>query len=275
MSVGGGRDILAAVSDTTRQTIKRGRRATSCPRDSGLLKREGAVPLYRQVEDLLRTRIASGEWPEDYKLKPEAELAQELGIARGTLRQAIGALTADGLLSQTRGRGTFVTSRRTDLPGQERLITLHELLAQSGLSFTTELLLRECAPGPARVRSLLDVGPHEELLRLRRRLLLEGEPFVALDNWVRLALAPGLRERDFSNEPLFAAIENAGLTIDWGQRHFSAVRAGDMADLLGTAPDEPVLYLEQVTYLADQRPLEYSDVWVRGDKLRVTTVLGR
>jgi DNA-binding GntR family transcriptional regulator len=249
--------------------------AGSRSRNSGLLKRQGAVPLYQQAEDLLRSRITSGEWPADYKLKPEAVLAQELGIARGTLRQATGALTAEGLLSQTRGRGTFVTSRRTDLPGQERLITLHELLSESGQEFTTELLLKEFAPGPERVRSLLDVAPNEELLRLRRRLHLEGEPFVALDNWVRLALAPGLRDLDFSTTPLFAALENAGLTIGWGQRHFSAGRAGEMADLLGTVADEPVLYLEQVTYLADERPLEYSDVWIRGDKLRVTTVLRR
>jgi DNA-binding GntR family transcriptional regulator len=261
--------------DDTRQKTKRGRSTGPRSRKSGVLKRQGAVPLYRQVEDLLRSRITSGEWPEDYKLKPEAVLAEELGIARGTLRQATGALTAEGLLSQTRGRGTFVTSRRTDLPGQERLITLHELLSDSGQEFTTELLLKECAPGPARVRSLLDVAPNEELLRLRRRLLLEGEPFVALDNWVRLALAPGLHERDFSDTPLFAAIESAGLTIGWGQRHFRAVRAGEMADLLGSDADEPVLYLEQVTYLADERPLEYSDVWVRGDKLRVATVLRR
>ena len=259
----------------SRQPATRSRSAGSRARHSGLLKRQGAVPLYRQVEDLLRSRITSGEWPEDYKLKPEAVLAQELGIARGTLRQATGALTAEGLLSQTRGRGTFVTSRRTELPGQERLITLHELLSQSGQAFTTELLLKECAPGPERVRSLLEAAPDEDLLRLRRRLHLEGEPFVALDNWVRLALAPGLKDRDFSATPLFAAIESAGLTIGSGQRHFSAVRAGEMADLLGTVADEPVLYLEQVTYLADERPLEYSDVWVRGDRLRVTTVLRR
>lgn len=257
------------------QTSRRKRSADSPSRNFESLTRHGALPLYRQVENLLRERITSGEWPEDYKLKPEAELAHELGIARGTLRQAIGALTADELLSQTRGRGTFVTGRRTDLPVQQRLITMHELLAESGQAYTTELLLREFAPGPARVRSLLDAGADEELLRLRRRLLLEGEPFVALDNWVRVALAPPLKECDFSQEPLFAAIENAGLTIGWGQRNFSAVRAGEMAGLLGMAADEPVLYLEQVTYLADERPLEYSDVWVRGDKLRITTLLGR
>ena len=224
---------------------------------------------------MLRAKILGGEWPEDYKLKPEDELAAELGVARGTLRQAIGSLVSDALLSQTRGRGTFVVGHRTDLPVQQRLITMHELLAESGQNFTTEVLLREFAPGPARVRSLLDVPIDEELLRLRRRLVVKGEPFVALDNWVRLSLAPMLRDHDFSSGPLFAAIERGGLAIGMGQRHFSAVRAGEMADILGTTADDPVLYLEQVTYLADERPLEYSDVWVRGDKLRVTTLLHR
>ena len=45
--------------------------------------------------------------------------------------------------------------------------------------------------------------------------------------------------------------------------------------MLHTDANEPVLYLEQVSYLSDGEPLEYSDVWVRGDKLRITTVLNR
>lgn len=239
------------------------------------LVRDSPLPLYRQLADQLRRHITSGEWPEDYKLKPEPELAEELGVARGTLRQAIGELVAQGRLRQVRGRGTFVTGRRAELPGQESLVTMHELLTASGQEFTTEVLLKEVTAGPRRVRSLLDATIDEELLRLRRRLLVAGEPFVALDNWVRLALAPGLEDRDFAREPLFAALEAAGVAIGWGQRSFSAAPAGEMAGLLGTHADAPVLYLEQVTYLVDERPLEYSDVWIRGDKLRVSTILRR
>jgi DNA-binding GntR family transcriptional regulator len=240
------------------------------------LVRESPQPLYQQVEEALRENIRSGRWPHHYKLKPEAELAEELGIARGTVRQAIRSLVDAGLLVQMRGKGTFVTAGPTDLPLAQRLVTMHEVLAESGQEFSTEVLLQEVTEGPARVRSLLDVEDAEQLLRLRRRLVVGDEPFVALENYIRLSLCPGLETVDFEREPLFASIERrCGLAIGWGQRNFAAARAGEVAELLGTTADEPVLYLEQVTYLADERPLEYSDVWVRGEKLRVTTILHR
>lgn len=240
------------------------------------LVRESPQPLYQQVEEAMRENIRSGRWPHHYKLKPEAELAEQLGLARGTVRQATRALVDEGLLVQIRGKGTFVTAGRTDLPLAQRLVTMHEILAESGQEFRTEVLVQEVADGPARVRSLLDMEAGEQLLRLRRRLIVGDEPFVALDNYVRLALCPGLENVDFTREPLFESIEREhGLVIGWGQRNFAAARAGDLADLLETDADEPVLYLEQVTYLADEQPLEYSDVWVRGEKLRVTTILHR
>lgn len=239
------------------------------------LVRESPRPLYQQVEDALRENIRSGRWPHHYKLKPETELAVELGLARGTVRQAIRSLVGQGLLVQIRGKGTFVT-RKTDLPLAQRLVTMHEILAESGQDFRTEVLSKEVVAGDSRIRSLLDLEEGEELLRLRRRLVVGDEPFVALDNFIRLSLCPGLAEIDFAREPLFDTIERrCGLVIGWGQRNFAAARAGDVAELLGTTADEPVLYLEQVTYLADERPLEYSDVWVLGEKLRVTTILHR
>jgi len=36
-----------------------------------------------------------------------------------------------------------------------------------------------------------------------------------------------------------------------------------------------VQYLEQVTYLEDGRPIEYSDVWINSALLRVTSLLSR
>ena len=45
------------------------------------------------------------------KLPNELDLAQELGVSRATLREAIQALTAQGVLEVRRGRGTFVSRR--------------------------------------------------------------------------------------------------------------------------------------------------------------------
>ena len=37
----------------------------------------------------------------------------------------------------------------------------------------------------------------------------------------------------------------------------------------------PLLHLEQLTRAADGTPIEYSDVWLRADRLRVTSLLTR
>lgn len=44
------------------------------------------------------------------KLPNENDLAQELGVSRSTLREAIKILTTNGILEIKRGRGTYVTS---------------------------------------------------------------------------------------------------------------------------------------------------------------------
>lgn len=242
---------------------------------SYMLNRTNPTPLYRQIEDVIRGRINSGQWPRHYKLKAEADLAEEFGVSRGTLRQALQSLVEEGLLTQIQGKGTFVAIPSDDLPLAQRLITMHEVLAATGQAFSTEVLDQEIVRGTDNVRTLLDLPQHEQLLYLRRRLIVEEEPIVAMENYVRLSLCPRLAGIDFSETPLFDAIENScGLRIGWGQRNFAAT-TGAKVELLGAKADEPMLYLEQVSYLEDGTPFEYSEVWVRGEKLRVTAVLSR
>ena len=240
-----------------------------------MLDHAGPTPLYQQIKEVIRDRINSGQWPRHYKLKAEADLAEEFGVSRGTLRQALQSLVDEGLLTQVQGKGTFVATPSGDLPLAQRLITMHEVLAATGQSFSTEVLDQRSVRGGKNVRALLDLAADEQLLFLRRRLVVEEEPIVVMENFVRLTLCPQLERVDFTETPLFDAIENScGLRIGWGQRNFAAMTGAD-AELLGVEAREPVLYLEQVSYLEDGTPFEYSEVWVRGRKLRVTTVLSR
>ena len=67
------------------------------------------LPLYVQLADLFRQRIARGVWREGQKLPSLEQLVAEFEVARVTVRQAIDRLARDGLVSPQRGRGTFVT----------------------------------------------------------------------------------------------------------------------------------------------------------------------
>ena len=71
------------------------------------------TPMYAQLADILREMITSGELEPRSPLPSESYLQQEHGIARGTVRMAIGVLRNEGLVVTISGRGTYVTAPDT------------------------------------------------------------------------------------------------------------------------------------------------------------------
>ena len=78
------------------------------------LDRASAIPLHHQLATCLRTAIAHGRLRAGAQLPAEKELAAQLGLARGTVRQAIDGLVHEGLLLRRHGWGTFVASGAPD-----------------------------------------------------------------------------------------------------------------------------------------------------------------
>ena len=65
-------------------------------------------PLAEEVTAKLRSMIQSGEWPLHQRIPSETGLMTDLGVSRGTLREAIKALAHGGMLEVRRGDGTYV-----------------------------------------------------------------------------------------------------------------------------------------------------------------------
>lgn len=58
----------------------------------------------------LKKRISAGEWMENGRIPPERDLADEFGVARNTVRRAVGLLEEDGMVVRQVGRGTFLST---------------------------------------------------------------------------------------------------------------------------------------------------------------------
>ncbi|MFN2318566.1 MAG: GntR family transcriptional regulator [Dermatophilaceae bacterium] len=248
------------------------------PPDTDLHLDPGAPStLHSQISAWMRSRIGSGDWPEHFRLPAEPDLARELGVSRGTLRRAVHTLVADGLLVQTRGRGTFVTTTMVEPPLAQRLTTLSEAFIDAGHPLVTTVIAQEVIQPPAPVAALLETPARSEVLRLERVRHLDGTPVARLVNYVRLDLAPGLDQVDFATHTLFDALEQVcGVPVTSARRRFDAVLAGEEnASLLAIPATDPLLHLEQLTATSDDTPLELSDVWLRADRLRVTSHLTR
>lgn len=92
---------------------------------AGVSERRTARGTWAQIADTLRARIAAGELPAGSLLPSEAALCGEYGVVRNTVRRALAALEAEGLIETLPGRGRMVRARdetrRGTLPQYRRI----------------------------------------------------------------------------------------------------------------------------------------------------------
>lgn len=74
-----------------------------------------AAPVTEAAIAKIRELIIAGELRPESRLPPEAELADRLGVSRGSAREAVRALVTARVLDVRRGDGTYVTSLRPQL----------------------------------------------------------------------------------------------------------------------------------------------------------------
>ena len=129
----------------------------------------------------------------------ERDLAEQFGVARMTVRHAIDALVAQGLLERVAGRGTFVTKPLIDM--QMRLSAYTEEMERRGKKPESKTLLaRRESAGPGVARALeVDEGSRDRALAAApaRRRRPDGDP-------ARLPLpgpVPGLPRRGAARQP--------------------------------------------------------------------------
>lgn len=92
-------------------------------------------PLYVQAIDALTEMITTGKLKTGDQLPPEEEFADQLGISRSTLREALGHLETQGLIARRQGIGTFVTIPTGPgfFGGLQRLEPFRELARAAGV----------------------------------------------------------------------------------------------------------------------------------------------
>jgi DNA-binding GntR family transcriptional regulator len=234
-------------------------------------------PLHAQISDQLRELILTGAWPPHHRLPPEHELAELLAVARGTLKRGLKTLVDEGMLVQVQGRGTFVTSGALARPVEHDRLSLADALRVQGMSSTTIVHAHEVVEPPPPIARFLQLPPGARTFRLGRVRHADGVPVAYFVNYLRTDLCPDFSDEQLARESLYALVEAAcGLRIAAGRRTLEARAAdADRAELLETPVGTPLQYFEQVTYLEDGRPVEYSEAWIRSDRVKLQLAVGQ
>ena len=130
------------------------------------------------IREELASRIATGRIAPGAKLPPEPELAEELGVSRATLREALRSLEEDGFLTRTRGAGTYATHRPRLRNNLDVNFGVTEAIRASGMVAGTKESAVSTAAASADEAEALDLDPGATVIVLDRIRTANGRPVV-------------------------------------------------------------------------------------------------
>jgi GntR family phosphonate transport system transcriptional regulator len=147
------------------------------------MERGGGIALWRQIAERLRAEIAAGLHAAEARLPAEGDLAQRFGVNRHTLRRAIAALAAEGIVRVDQGRGTFVEARRIPYPIQRRTRFSEAVSANARLP-AGQLLAHRVDEADGWLAQRLEVPEGTALIRLDTLSRADGVPVSIATHWV-------------------------------------------------------------------------------------------
>lgn len=247
-------------------------------RDSAL-DRTSFVPLYYQLQEVLKEQIESGVWKAGQAIPSEPELARRFGVSRVVVRQALAILSDDRQIVRVQGRGTFVAEPKLDT----RAGGLSRLLASPRSQAAEIEVLDVRTPRVERsIREHLGVDPGEPVLRLTTLLSLRGVPLAITYSFFRRAEVGWLEEAAHAGGrlPRDLVLADHGIELTRCRLSIETSQCGQFeADRFGIQHRTAVFLVLCTEFRevagADPRPFEVARVEYRGDLLQFRVEVSR
>ena len=224
--------------------------------------------LVDETESALRERLAPGRARPGDRLPPEKELADALGVSRGTLRLALERLEANGEIIRRQGSGTFVGRVALGAAFSEGLEVLESyasLARRQGKQLTVRNLQIEQARTPGYVAEALSVRRGVRAPLIQRTLLADGTVAAHMRDIIHpdieLPPADELRAAIAAGKMVLDVLIEHGVPIAFARtqvRPRLVEPDGRLGEALGATRVTAALELIEVLHLAEGQAVQYS-----------------
>ncbi|MEY4507368.1 MAG: hypothetical protein RL297_1946 [Pseudomonadota bacterium] len=229
------------------------------------------LPVYLQISELLARQIKAGHWHKGERLPTEAELAQTLQVAIGTVRKALALLSDQGVLERKQGSGTYVKQ----IAGTQRIYELFRLELNTGPGLPTAHILdvsRHTRPShiPAFGEGSAD------LWRVRRLRFLSQTPVALEEIWFDARHCAELSADELGDSMYLFYQERFGVWIARVEDRLSAAPAPDWAvPPSGLVGGQCAGFIERLSWTASNALAEYSFTWFNPQHCRYSSRLSQ
>jgi GntR family phosphonate transport system transcriptional regulator len=234
------------------------------------MQKKPGEAIWRRIATTLREEIAERVYDPGERLPTEAYLASRFEVNRHTVRQAMAALSDEGLIRVEQGRGTFVQEDLIDYELKERTRFSQNLLDNKRMPQRTTLRALDLPAPP-------DVAAHLEIPRGQPVTLVEivghadGRPVSLASHYFSAARFPGLVSVYEETGSVTATLERFGVK-DYVRRstHITARMPNETeARHLKQPQIRPIIQTESVNVDAAGKPVEYGVSRFASDRVQL------
>jgi GntR family transcriptional regulator len=226
------------------------------------------------VRDELAGRISSGAIPPGSRLPPEPQLAEDLGVSRATLREALRSLEEDGFVTRRRGAGTFAAHRPRLRNNLDVNFGVTEAIRASGMRPGTVDAKVGIAPAGPQEAVALDIAPGEPVVTVERVRTADERRVVLSRDVVPQALVGEDTIALLDDGSVYDLLESAAdVAIQHGVVTIEPIAADrSLARKLKIPAGSLLLYLRQVDYDRSGDPILLSHEYHLGDAFEFSVV---
>jgi GntR family transcriptional regulator len=213
----------------------------------------------QKLHENLGSLIASKKPGE--RLPSEPALAQQLGVSRATLREAMRTFETQGLIRRRQGAGTYVSHPSSVIEsGLEVLESIETMAERSGLQVAMGELKAERHTASADEATQMGLATNSDLTQISRVMHAEGRPVAYLIDLVPVdILTPEDLSGDFTGSVLDLLLQRGDHDLISSRCEINAVTASHhVARALGIQRGDVLLWFGATLYSSAGRVVDYS-----------------
>lgn len=225
------------------------------------------VPYYFQIYELLKESIDSSEWKPGDFIPSERILSEKFNVSRITIRKAIDTLATEGYVRKIQGKGVAISESKIEERILGRLIGTFQDLREQGFKIKNKILNFSIIKPNESVRNKLNLNENENVIRIERLRFVDKQAYHYSKVYLPEKFFKDFDKNLLINKSLYNIVwENYNYKINKINRRIEAgVTSPNDSKLLKVKNGAPILFFENLAYLENDDPIEYSINKIRGD----------
>jgi GntR family transcriptional regulator len=230
---------------------------------------------YEEIAEDIRNGILSGKYNPNEQLPLEKEMCEYYGVSRITIKKAVDELVIQGLIIKRRGSGTFVKAVGGSDVQELSMARQFEGFSETNKDkkVSSKIVKFEVIHPTEEIATKLKITCDDFVYYTVRTRYADDVPYVMDYVYMPIGLIPGIKNDVLLNS-IYGYIENElKLKIKSAHRIIRAILPNELEqEWLEIESNFPILEVEQVGFLDNGQPFEYSKSRHRSDKIEFRTV---